>query len=293
VLVNLAAGNSTNPRTGQAQKPRYLGGTEPEVAAGTDRRLVYAQWLTAPDNPHFAKSLTNRIWSYLFHRGIIDPVDDLRTTNPPINPALLAGLSKDFATHNFDVRHLLRTIVTSQTYQRDSTTNETNAHDEANFARSIPRRVPAEALLDSLAQAVGVPENFGGAPGGFSAAQLPDASVENDFLSLFGKPQRMEACECERDDGSNMLQALHLINDPKMLARAAAPNGRIAQLLKDKLTDEQLVEQIYLWTIVRRPEPAEMQAALAFLHSSEAKPDEAAQDLMWVLLNSRDFTLVH
>jgi hypothetical protein len=186
----------------------------------------------------------------------------------------------------------MRLIVTSETYQRDSLPNETNGHDESNFARFIPRRLPAEFLLDSLVQASGVAENFGGAPAGFSAAQLPDANVQSDFLGLFGKPQRMEACECERDDGSNMLQALHLINDQSILSRVAAPGGRVAALLKQPLSDQQLVEQIYLWTIVRLPDAREMEAALAFFRPDERKRDESAQDLMWALLNSRDFLLV-
>lgn len=293
IVVNAAAGYSTNPRTGKAQPPRYLGGKEPEIAAGVDRRVVYADWLTTADNPFFARGLTNRIWSYFFHRGIIDPVDDLRTTNPPINPALLEALTKDFVDHKFDVRHLMRTIVMSQTYQRDSAPNETNAHDDANFSRFMPRRLPAESLLDSLVQATGVPENFGGAPAGFTAAQLPDADVQSDFLSLFGKPQRMEACECERDDGSNMLQALHFINSGTVLNRLANPNGRVAVLMRAKPDDKALVEQLYLWTLVRSPSPKELDVALEFMKARQDKRDEAAQDLLWALLNSRDFLLVN
>lgn len=293
VVVNLGAGYSTNPRTGKPQPPRFLGGKEPELPPGTDRRVAYATWLTTPENPFFARGLTNRVWSYFFHRGIIDPVDDLRTTNPPINPALLDALTKDFVEHRFDLRHLMRMIVTSQTYQRDSAANESNAHDDANFSRFLPRRVPAESLLDSLVQATGVPENFGGAPAGFTAAQLPDADVQSDFLNLFGKPQRMEACECERDDGSNMLQALHFINSNTILSRLQNPNGRAAQLIRQKLDDRAVVEQLYLWTLVRPPEAKEVDVALGFFKSKADKRDEAAQDLQWALLNSRDFLLIH
>ena len=294
VVVNSGTGYARNPRSGQLQPPRYLGGKEAEIApGGGDRRLVYAKWLTSPDNRFFATSMTNRIWSYFFHRGIIDPVDDLRTTNPPINPALLAALTKDFVDHKFDARHLMRTIVTSQTYQRASAPNETNAHDDTNFSRFMPRRLPAESLLDSLVQVTGVPENIGGAPSGFTASQLPDADVNSEFLSLFGKPQRMEACECERDDGSNMLQALHFINSGTVLNRLANPNGRVAVLLRDKPDDAKLVEQLYLWTLVRPPEQKELDISLEFLKARAEKRDEAAQDLLWALLNSRDFLLVH
>jgi hypothetical protein len=191
------------------------------------------------------------------------------------------------------VRHLMRRIVTSDTYQRSSIPNETNAHDDANFSRAVPRRLPAEALLDSLVQATGVPENIGGAPAGFTAAQLPDANVNSEFLSLFGKPKRMEACECERDDGSNMLQALHFINGKSILSRVTAGNGRVAQLLGQKLPDAQLIEELYLWAISRPPTDQERELGSQFFASYGEQRTEAAQDLMWALLNSRDFLLSH
>jgi hypothetical protein len=293
MLVNKSAGYSLNVRSRKQQKPRFLGGQEVELL-NVDRREAYAKWLTSPDNPFFARSLVNRFWSYFFHRGIIDPVDDIRTTNPPINPELLEALTKDFVAHKFDVRHLMRTIVSSRTYQRGSVPNETNAADDMNFSRMVPRRLPAEALLDSLVQATGVPEGFGGAPAGFTAKQLPDAEVKNDVLNLFGKPQRVEACECERDDGSNMLQALQFINGDTIMKRVNAGNGRLAGLLKQKMSDEQLVEQLYLWTLCRRPDDRERQIALKVFQSyRQAKRTDAAQDLMWALLNSKDFLLVH
>ena len=293
VLIKLETGYARNPRTGQPQPPRYLGAEEPEVAGGVDRRLQYARWLTSPENPHFARSLANRIWSYFFHRGIIEPVDDIRTTNPPINPALLDALTRELVQSGFDMRALMRTIVTSQTYQRSSTANETNGHNESNFSRAIPRRLPAEALLDSLVQATGVPEAIGGAPAGFSAAQLPDANVQSEFLSLFGKPQRAEACECERDDGANMLQALQLINGKSILARVMAANSRPAQLLKQKLDDAQMIEQLYLWSLARKPSEQELALGEEFIKSYGEQRAEAMQDLMWGLLNSQNFMLVH
>ena len=293
VVLNLAAGYSRNPRSNQLQPPRFLGAGEPEIKANIDRREIYAKWLTSPENPHFARSMANRIWSYFFHRGIIDPVDDLRTTNPPINPELLEALTADFVAHKFDVQHLMRTIVTSQTYQRSSVTNDSNSHDDLNFSHAIPRRIAAEALLDSLVQATGVPEAFPGAPGGFTAAQLPDANVQSEFLNLFGKPKRMEACECERDDGANMLQALHFINGKSILSRVSNPNGRANQLVNQKLADDKLIEQLYLWSLSRKPSAEEVKLGVSFIASYEGKRNEAAQDFMWALLNSRDFMLVH
>jgi hypothetical protein len=293
IQLNLTAGFATNPRSGKAQAPRFLGGEEPKLTASLDRREVYAKWLTSPHNPFFARGLVNRYWSYFFHRGIIEPVDDVRSTNPPINPALLDALTRDFIDHHFDVRHLMKQIVTSATYQRSSVPNASNKHDEQNFSHCIPRRIPAEALLDSLIQATAVPENFPGVPAGFRAAQLPDANVENAFLRLFGKSQRMEACECERDNSSNMLQALHFINGKSILGRVQNPNGRAAQLAKQKLSDQELVTELYLWSLARHPSEAELGVCLNFLQKHVDRRAEAVQDLFWALLNSRDFVLLH
>ncbi len=293
VALNLAAGSVTHPRTGKAQPPKFLGAEEPTLAVGKDRREVYAAWLTSPKNPFFARGLVNRYWSYFFHRGIIDPVDDIRSTNPPINPALLEALTQDFIAHKFDVRHLMKLIVSSATYQRSSVPNASNAHDEQNFARAMPRRIPAEALLDSLVQATGVPENIGGAPGGFRAAQLPDAIIDSPFLKLFGKPQRMDGCECERDNGSNMLQALNFINGKSILGRVKNPSARPAQLGRQKLSDEQVVSELYLWSLARYPDAREMKVSLEFVKSYGMDRAAALEDLMWALLNSKDFLLVH
>jgi hypothetical protein len=292
VVLNVQQAFSTNPRTAKPQPPRYLGGEEPKVEPMTDRRSGYAEWLTAPANPHFARSLVNRFWSYFFHRGIIDPVDDLRSTSPPINEPLLDALTRDFVGHGFDARHLMRGIVLSRTYQRSAVPNETNGHDDLNFSRAIPRRIPAEALLDSLVQATAVKESFAGVPATFTAAQLPDGNVPNNFLSLFGKAPRSEACECERDLGSNMLQALHFINGKSILSRVTNPAGRPALLVKQKLSEDLLLDQLYLWSLARKPSREEVEKGRSFLASYGDKRSEAVEDLMWGLLNSRNFTLL-
>ncbi len=293
IQLTLAAGNAGNPRSGKPQPPRFLGGEEPKLPANADRREAYAQWLTSPKNPFFARGLVNRYWSYFFHRGIVEPVDDVRSTNPPINPELLDALTKDFVESKFDTRHLMKRIVTSATYQRSSIPTASNKHDEQNFSHAIPRRIPAEALMDSLIQATAVAENFPGAPAGFRAAQLPDANSENAFLRLFGKAQRMEACECERDNGSNMLQALHFLNGKAIQARVQNPAGRAGQLLGRKLADKELVTELYLWSVARHPSDAELKLSMEFLKTHAERRAEATQDLFWALLNSRDFVLVH
>lgn len=294
VQLNLPAGFATNPRTGQPQPPRFLGGGEPKQTPGVDRRDSYASWLVSTDNIFFARGLSNRVWSYFFHRGIIDPVDDIRSTNPPINPALLDAITKHFIDNKYDIRKLMQLIVSSETYQQSSIANESNKHDEQNFSHMIPRRIPAEALLDSLVQATGVPENYGGAPGGFRAAQLPDGNVDSSFLKLFGKPQRMDACECERDNGSNMLQALHFINGKSIMGRLQNPAARPAIATRLKTPDSELVGDLYLWCFARLPNAKETELSIAFLKSAPAdKRTEAIQDLMWALLNSKDFQMLH
>lgn len=291
--INLTAGYAGNPRSGQPQPARFLGGEEPQLADGSDRRIAYAEWLTSPENPLFARGLSNRLWSYFFSRGIVEPVDDVRSTNPPINPELLEALTEDFVRSGFDARHLMRQIVTSETYQRSSLPLAANETDLQNFSHALPRRVPAEALMDSLIQATGLPENFPGAPGGFRAAQLPDGNIDHDLLSLFGKPQRMDACECERDNSSNMLQALHFINSDRMATRLSNGGGRVARLLKESKDDDELVTNLYLWTIARLPVENERTVSRDYLTRHPDHRQEACEDLMWALLNSRDFQLVN
>jgi hypothetical protein len=293
VQLSLQTPFAVNPRTGKAQAAKFLGSEEPKLPDNADRREAYARWLAAPNNPFFARGLVNRYWSYFFHRGIIEPVDDIRSTNPPINPALLDALTKDFIEHKFDVRHLMKQIVLSATYQRSSVPTDSNKSDEQNFSHMIPRRLPAEALLDSFIQATGVPENFAGAPPGFRAAQIPDGNVDNAFLKLFGKAGRMEACECERDNTSNMLQALHFVNSKNIQDRVQNPNGRASLLAKQKMTDDQLVTELFLWTVARHPSQKELQVGLDYLKSNGDRRVEACQDLFWALLNTRDFMLIH
>lgn len=303
IEVKLKTPFALNPRVNAKQAPRFLGGDEPKLEGELDRRKAYADWLTSRENPHFARSMVNRFWSYFFARGIIDPVDDLRSTNPPSNGPLLEALTKDFVDHKFDLRHLMRTIVTSRTYQRSSTPTASNAHDEVNFSRCVPRRLRAEALLDCLVQATGVSEKFAGYPDGTRAAQLSDpfkadgkaaGATNATFLALFGQPQRLEACECERSDESNMLQALECINGKAILDRVAAPKGRLAaELLPKKKTDRELVDELYLWSLCRLPTEREAELSLAHMQRYEGRRAEAAQDLFWALLNSKDFQFNH
>ena len=254
-----------------------------------DRRESFAEWLTSAENPMFAKAGVNRIWSYFMGRGIIEPVDDIRTSNPPSNPELLEALTKDFVDNSFDIRHIMKTIAKSRTYQQSIKTNKWNKSDSINFSHATARRLTAEQLLDAIGVATGSQPKFQGVPKSFRAVQLPDSQVKDDgFLKLFGRPERESSCECERTTEVSLAHAMNLINGPTVADAIIDPNGRIAQLIKDKIDDRTLVEELYLATFARLPQKTEYATAVEFLAKAESK-EEGAQDLMWALLNSPAF----
>ena len=275
--------------------PRTLAVVEASVPFGEvkeelqDRRESLAEWLTSAENPMFAKAGVNRIWSYFMGRGIIEPVDDIRTSNPPSNPELLDALTKDFVENSFDIRHIMKTIAKSRTYQQSIKTNKWNKSDSINFSHATARRLTAEQLLDAIGVATGSQPKFQGVPKSFRAVQLPDSQVKDDgFLKLFGRPERESSCECERTTEVSLAHAMNLINGPTVADAIIDPNGRIAQLIKDKTDDRTLVEELYLATFARLPQKTEYATAVEFLAKAESK-EEGAQDLMWALLNSPAF----
>jgi Protein of unknown function (DUF1553)/Protein of unknown function (DUF1549) len=277
-----------NPRTNTAVNasfPYHYAGMD--VGTG-DRRLELARWLTSKDNPYFAKSLVNRYWSYFLGRGIIDPVDDIRAGNPASNPELLDALTADFVAHNFDLKHLIRTIVESHTYQRTYRTNEWNTDDGSNFSHTYPRRLTAEELFDALMVATGSPFNIAGAPPGFRAAQLPDPQIDVGFLDMFGRAPRESPCECERTSAVSLGQTLSLINGPTISDSIANPQGLIARRVAAGAKPKALVEDVYVSVLCRKPTPDEAKKAEAYIAEIK-KPAEAAQDLMWALINSPGF----
>jgi len=281
-----------HPKDGRVVPAKYLfpiAKTTEEPDPHGDRREELVQWLTSKNNPYFAKSVANRIWSYFLGRGIIDPVDDIRASNPPSNEPLLAALTKDLTDHNFDLKRLMRTIVNSRTYQLSFRTNEWNKDDEVNFSHALPRRLPAETLFDTLTVATGTEFRFKELPRGMRAAQFPDSAVMmGGFLDQFGRPQRQSACECERRGDVSLIQALSLLNGSTVADAIADPDGRIAKLVMSKAPDRKLVEELYLATLSRPPEPKEFEMSLSYLSSSPNRA-EKAQDLMWALINSNAF----
>ncbi|MBI3850126.1 MAG: DUF1553 domain-containing protein [Verrucomicrobia bacterium] len=262
-------------------------GKAESMAADADRREALADWLTARDNPLFAKSYANRVWSYFLGRGIIEPVDDIRAGNPPSNPELLDALTKDFLKNNFDAKKLMRTICQSRTYQLSIKTGKWNEDDKSNFSHAAPRRLSAEQLMDAVALATGSDEKFKGMPQGMSAGQVPDGTVAgNDFLALFGRPKRQSACECERTSNITLSHAINMINGDTFGEAISAPNNRIAKLVKSEKDDKKVVEELYLAILCRLPTEKEM-AAIDF--SAGGTRLEVAQDLAWALLNSPAF----
>lgn len=257
-------------------------------ASLTEPREKLAQWLVAKENPYFAKSLANRYWSYFLGRGIIDPVDDIRQSNPPINGELLDALTKDFLDHNYDLKHLVRTIVSSHTYQRSIQTNDFNRDDNVNFSHASPRRLGAEQLYDAIMASTGSPGSIPGVPAGFRATQLPDGKVDLSFLDMFGRPPRESPCECERTSEVSLSQTLNLINGPTIGDAVAHPQALIARLIAQKADNKKLVEEVYLSVLCRFPTPEEQKQGEVYLTQLPTQA-EGAQDLMWALINSPAF----
>jgi hypothetical protein len=313
IVLRSRGGELTNARTGKPATPRWLGcascenltadesaGANETGGFSSDRLDELALWVTSPQNPFFARAQANRIWFNLMGRGLVDPIDDFRPTNPASHPALLEALSKDFVKHRFDSRYLIRLIMNSQAYQLSAEPVETNASDEINYSHAIPRRLSAEQLLDAQHEVLGVPANFSGYPAGMRASQLPGgtpvrrselkASSPEMFLSIFGKPSRLLTCECERSGSTTMGQAFQLISGPAIQEMLAKSDNRIGQMLADGAANEAIVKELYWSALTREPMPEEMQAALARVAKCDA-PRLALEDLTWSLLNAKEFVL--
>jgi len=288
VVYDKDDGDIRFPKTGRVAPPDVPYG-KIDVSTAEGRRQLLAEWLTSKDNPYFGKAISNRIWSYFFGRGIIEPVDDIRSSNPPVNPELLNALTDEFVQHQFDLRYLMKAIVNSRAYQLSTRANEWNADDETNFSHAMPRRLTAEELMDAISVATGSRMVFKEVPRDFLAEELPDSKVGmGGFLDLFGRPQRESPCECERRSEVSLKQALNLINGETVADAVADPKGRVAQLMLAGVSDQKLVEELYLASLSRLPTPAEFSKAETYLRASPNRA-ERAQDLEWALLNSYAF----
>jgi hypothetical protein len=283
------SGEINHPKTNKPVKPKGLDSPELDIAADQDRRQFLADWLGAPANPFFARAVCNRMWAHFFSRGIVNPEDDMRVTNPPSNPELLDALAKDFVEHNYSLKHLIRSICNSRTYQLSSIPNEYNKHDKQNYARYYPKRMQAEVMHDAIVAVTGSPTNFNGLPPGFRAIELPDESSATYFLTVFGKPQRESACECERVGQANLAQSLHLLNSNEIQGKISG-GSRIAAWMNDKdRTDSDKMTELFLTCYSRLPTADEMEIALRHIEGKKDKKKEAYEDLMWALINTKEF----
>jgi hypothetical protein len=281
-----------NPRSGADVLAHALGERMPAKLASGDHRAELAAWLTRPDNPWFARNLANRVWAHFLGRGLVEPVDDVRATNPPSNPELLDALARRLVEDKYDLRALIRVITASRTYQLSSKPNATNSLDEQNYSRARFKRIGAEVLLDMVSQTTGVPEHFSGMPPETRAIQLWDSKTPHYFLKVFGRPERISACECERNHEPSVAQVLHLMNAPEVQARLSHAGGYVAKLVERGTSDAIVVEELYLNFYSRLPDETERKTTLAYLRQARDRR-QAVEDLAWSLLNSLEFVFNH
>lgn len=294
IFHNEGVATANNPRSGAALKPAGLGSAALEIPAELDPRVKLADWMSDPANPFFAKSLVNRYWKHFFNRGIVEPEDDMRETNPPSNPELLDGLAKGFIESGFDLKNLVRTICRSRTYQLSSLPNEYNASDKQNFSRYYPRRLSAEALYDAFHSVTLTSENFGGMPAGTRALQLVDSSNGPYFLKVFGMPQGDTACECERSQDANLAQSLHLLNSKEVQDKISKDGARASKLAAEKArSHEERMTELYQVVFSRNPRPDEMQVATSYIDRHKDDPKIAYEDILWALINTKEFLFNH
>jgi hypothetical protein len=292
------SGEAEHPRTHETLPPRFPGGAVPPLEADADRLQALADWVAAPDNPFFAKAQANRVWRDLMGRGVVDPDDDFRATNPPSDGPLLDALAEDFKAHHFDLRHLVRTIMNSRTYQLSAVPNETNRDDEANFSHALVRPLTAEQLLDALGQATGAPQRFAGLEAGLRACQLPGVKSlpgkrtdEGErFLAAFGKPPRSLSCDCERSDDATLNQAFQLLTGPVLDRMLTEPDNRLGRLLAADKSDGEIVDELYFAALCRPPSAKERDGALALVGRGRDRR-RALEDVLWGLVNAKEFLL--
>lgn len=283
-------GSVKHPLTGKVLPPKPLFGSAPvDDTPGGDPREALARWMTAPENPYFGRVIANRVWADLMGRGIVEPVDDLRATNPPSNGPLLEALADDFRRNGSDLKHLIRTIMTSSTYGLSSEPHERNAADARNFSRHYRQRLRAEVLLDAIVDATGVPDQFDAAPPGTRASAIWSHRVPSLFLDTFGRPDPNQDPPCERTSDTSVVQALHLMNAPQIQAKLADDAGRAAGLAKGDKIPRDLVEELYLLAYARFPTDEERSVAEALFDEPGADRRATVEDLFWALLNSAEY----
>ncbi len=290
IVFNRGGGETTHPVTGQVMKPKFLGGIEPDTA-GKDRRAVLAEWIASPENPYFAKNLSNIVWAHFFGKGIVDEVDDVRVSNPSVNPGLLEELGEKFKEYDYDFKKLVRDICNSRTYQLSTQTNATNETDLTNFSHASLRRIRAEVLLDVISQITETKNKFRGLPLGSRAVQIADGNTSDYFLTTFGRAKRETVCSCEVIMDPSLSQALHLLNGGTVNDKIK--QGKlIERWIAEQKTNDQILDEMYQRCLSRPPTEQERAAIIAELATQENK-NQALEDVFWALLNSREFVFNH
>ena len=281
-----------HPRTGERLQPRPLGGSEFLLGPDDDPRVSLARWMTSRDNPFFARTMANRMWAHFLSRGLVHPIDDARSTNPPSNPELLDALAQDFATSGFNVKHLIRSITLSHAYGLESAPHAGNTGDTQTFSRFYPRRLSAEVLLDGFSQVLEVPTVFAGVRAGTRAIDLPDENVAAHFLDVFGRPARMSACECERVDAPALTQALELVNSAEIQRKLTEKSGYSQRLAESDKSHADIANEVFVRVLARKPRADELKAAADYL-ALEPDRAEACRSLLWSLLVTNEFLFNH
>jgi hypothetical protein len=291
IVFNRGNGGVRHPVGNRDMPPKFLGGDNPEIKPGQDRRESLANWMVAPENPYFARNIVNLVWAQFLGKGIIDPVDDVRVSNPASNPELLDELARQFVASNFDFKKLVRDITSSRTYQLSVQSNETNAGDSRNFAKANIRRIRAEVLLDITGQVTETTEKFPGLPQGARAVQIPDGRVSTYFLTTFGRATRETPCSCEVKMEPNLSQALHLLNGTTVNDKVQR-GGVVKKLLKEGKTPDQVIEDLYQRSRSRSPTADELTKLKAYL-KDEKTNEQVLNDILWSLLNAKEFVFNH
>lgn len=290
--LRVTAAENPNRKPAVAASPRLFGDKVDNPDTTADPRQRLAEWITRPDNPYFARNFVNRYWAAVIGRGLVEPVDDIRATNPASLPVLLDTLARDFTEHQYDAKHLLRTICNSRVYQLAAELNPHRDHDGQLFTHRVPRRLSAEVLLDAINQVAGTNETFDGQPPGTRAIALPDPTVASYFLSTFGRPMRNSACDCARGAAPDLSQVLHLANSTALHQKLVSPTGRLAVALKAGRTDDETMDDLYLWALGRVPTETERQAVRESVAEGTDR-EEAWQDVLWALINCAEFVFNH
>lgn len=283
----------THPVTDAPLTPKAPDGPEIPYTDGVDPRAQLVDWMVSEANPFFSKAIVNRIWGELLGRGLVEPVDDFRVSNPPSNPELLDWLAEDFRAHGFDLKHLIRNILLSAAYQRSAEPNDSNLADQKNYSRALRRRLSAEVLLDAVGDLTGVRDGLGGLPPGSRAVQTWNHKIGSEFMDAFGRPNSSLECPCERERKPTIVQSLHLMNSPALQSKLASPAGRTTAWANSSAPVEDTVREIYLAAYGRPPDAEELRSALAHVSRTDVPRLESMQDLVWTLINTAEFVFNH